>query len=408
MNPPFGKFDDYQAQYETVFIPQKVNEGIHYLQNGMHQIVLIIEEYIQIPELTRKTGQLGLNILSFSSILKPKLEKHLQFCKEARNYTIFFKGFKSLDGLLNLKMSWKVIVLNISGMTLFIISIITLADRFGISHATVIKTKLAAIPILGILPYGGLLTISTSVMMSMVLHFSLGKKRSLAEEENALKTKKLAFWSQPIDLLKVQQKQAAYQEKVKQLTDEIKIFENIQKDGQNFEAVLLADHTKCKKLTACRKAIQELTLIIELKKENLNKYEKICSQWTILERNWVHINPQEIENFRLSKTEKWKAKLDKIDCEKKAVLFSMAVNVIVLTRQILTIGAAVTGLGLLPLIVIDAADAGCSIRSFFLKRHLQKMKTLSVDLATHVNLNYDGQIEKVEPNNANLLIEEIL
>ena len=28
-------------------------------------------------------------------------------------------------------------------------------------------------------------------------------------------------------------------------------------------------------------------------------------------------SPQEIENFRQSKAEKWKAKLDKIDCEKK-------------------------------------------------------------------------------------------
>ena len=267
MNPAFVKFEDYQAQYETSFLPQKAHDGFHLLQNGMHQIVLVIEEYIQTPELFRKTSQFGLTVLSLFSLLKPKLENPLQLCKEAKNFTNFFKGFKSVDGLLHLTMSWKVIVLNISGMTLFVISIITLSDRFGIYNATFIKTKLAAIPVLGTLPYGGLLAISTSVMMSMVLHLTLEKKRKLEMVENSLKTKKLFFWSQPIDLLKVQQRQATYQEKVKQIADEIKNFENIQKDGLNFEAVLICNQTKSKKLNACRKAIQELTLIIETKKK---------------------------------------------------------------------------------------------------------------------------------------------
>ena len=249
--------------------------------------------------------------------MDPLLTQPKQFCKDARNFINFIKGSKSVDGILNFQFSWRIIVLNISGMTLSIVSFLSLAERFKFLDITAIKVCLAAIPVLSVLPFGGLLSLSVVGLMSMTFLLSLDKKRKIEKEQIHIKNIKLSFWSENLDLIKIQEKQTKYKVKVEDLQKEIEIYDGLINQGKLVEEELSHHLDQQHKIKICQKAIQELISTLKKKQVGLEQYEEKYSQWKALERKWEHIDLQELDHFREAKENKWKAKIDKLDSERR-------------------------------------------------------------------------------------------
>lgn len=394
MNPIYVTFEDYQAKYEaSPVLPTKLNAGFNLFRKRVHCVFSAIEKaYQQGPDVVIKTIQLSVSILSCFPSLESSLKIPKQFCKEAKNFTDLIKNLKSIDGLLNFsKFYSKSFILDVSGTLLFILSSITIIDRFQLLDVSIVKVNLAAIPVLGLLPYGGLIALSIFGLMGPTIILSLEKKRKLEKEENRIKSGKLAIWSQSLNLTRVGEKQTKYKFKIAKLEGEIKSYSKLIKNGQRIKQKLQRLN-QVPKVKSCQKAIQELTSLAKDKQAILDQYNKKYSQWASLKKKWDHIPRQELEDFRQAKENKWQAKLNKIDYEKKGNLLTIGGSMAILTRQIFAVGSVLAGYGVvaLPLLFntgLEVVISGGGIANFFIKRTIQKMELPSIDLACYVNLN---------------------
>ncbi len=383
-------FEDYQVQYET-FLPIELRKGLTYLQTHVHYAVTIIDESFPAVELVFRIIQVSVGILCFFPSLEPSLEAPKQFCKDVKNLTGVVKGLKSIDGLLNFKFVWKLIMLNVSGMTLFIVSALSLIERTQLLDVSAIKTYLRAIPIFGILPYGGLFSFSVMGLMGLTAFSALGKRSQLIEEENRIKNEKLTFWSQSLDLPEVRMQEQKYQMRVADLKMEITAYELLIKEGRDIEDEFNQRGDQTKEWYTCCQALKELNSTLKKKQTELEKYEEKCADWTELDRNWNQINPQELEDFRKAKQEKWEVKLNKIKSEKRSGLLAIVSQIIIFSKQALVIIGLATGYGMIALpglinIGLETVVAGCGMTTFFMKRSIKKIQISPVRLTQYVNL----------------------
>lgn len=391
MNPLKATFEDYQAQYDTI-LPLKAREVLTYVQIKVRHAVAVIDESVQIPEFVLRIGQFVVAAFSLFPSIDPLLEGPKQFCKDVKNFTNVVKGMKSVDGFLHFKFHWKSLILNISGLTLFIVSSLSLIDRFNFYNVTPIKISLTALPILGILPWGGLLPLSVVGLMGMISLFAIEKMGKLQEDKMRIKSDKLSFWSVPFDLAKVQENQLKYQTKILDLKEKIAAYEVLIEKGTEVEDDLIQRSDQSSRFVACQKALSELSETLKKTDKILKKVEQKSEQWNLLEKNWSYIDSQEVENFRQAKQAKWEKKLEKIECEKRATMLSISNSILILARQALVIVSVATGYGIvtLPFLVnigLDAYVAGTGMMTFFMKRSIKKIKIPSEDLATYINLN---------------------
>ncbi len=382
-------FEDYQAKYEVSYLTEALNKGLDDVRKKVHCIVVFVENVYQGPDVIVKVVQLSVAIFSCFSRWDIYLDAPKQFCKEARNVSNFVKGLKSVEGILNFQSYWKIVILNISGMTLFILSSFTLMDRFHLLNVAVIKESLAMIPTIGVLPYGGLLPLSIIGLMSMVILFSLEKGRKMVKQIDLLKNGKLAFWQQPLELPQIQDRQVKYEARVSKLKAEIACCTDLLQEGERVEEELSERLDQTSKLRACQKAIQEIHSIQADKQISLDKYEKKYAQWMTLEKEWNHVTTQELEDFRQAKESKWLMKLNKIEREKVMNWLSILINITVISRQIFALGAVllrygVVALPFLPNTCLDIIGPGCGIANFFVKRAVKKMMVPIVDPAHYI------------------------
>lgn len=395
MNPLNAVFEDYQAQYETA-LPLKAREALSYVQIKVHKAATFVEESSQVLSCVVSLVQFAVVVFSlFPSLDSSYLDGPKQFCKDVRNFTSFVKGSKSIDGFLNFKFKWQPIVLNILGLTLSILSGLSLVERFQFYNVTPIKTALAAIPIFGILPWGGLFPFSVVGVMGIISLFAIEKMGKLKAEEMHIKGDKLPFWSTSLDLSKVKDKQCKFQAEILNLEEEIAAYENLIEEGEEVKADLIQRFDQARHLVACQKALNELNNTMTKAKAILAKKEQKAEQWNLLEKNWSYIDPQELESFRQAKQAKWKKKLQKVENEKKATLLSITNSVVTLARQALVIISVATGYGILTLpflvnIGLDAYIAGTSIITFFMKKSIKKIKIPSENLTSHIK--FDGPV----------------
>lgn len=405
MNPLNATFEDYQAQYETV-LPLNVRNGLTYVQVQIHYVVTVIDGVIQFPDIVLRTTQLAVAVFSFVPPIAPALEMPKQFCKDAKNLINVIKGLKSIDGFLEFKLSWQPIVMNISGITLLIVSALSLIERVNWVDVHAIKVFLTAIPIFGSLPYGGLLPFSIAGLMGMTACFGSDKRSKLIKDEAYIKNEKFVFWSHPLDLNTVQQRQAKYETRVLNLQAEIAAYEELIEDGKQVQDELDEYPDQAHRVYACQKALEELSAAWGKKVKDLSKSKEKASQWSALGRDWNQINLQELEDFRQAKYAKWEAKLDRIQLEKKANFIAITNNVIIFSRQALVIISVAMGYGIvtLPLIVnvgLDGTVAGCGLATFCMKRSIKKIKIPRVNLDKYVHFNMSptpenfGDIEKI-------------
>jgi hypothetical protein len=388
MTNKLASFNEYQAKYESSFLPESMGKRWKGFKMGVHRLVAIVDEHVQLPELTIRTLQLGTTILSCFPSVDPLLEMPRQLCKDAKNFTNFLKGVKSIDGFLNFKFTVRHIVLNVSGMTLFILSGISLVDRFRLLDVSVVKIGLSTIPVFGILPFGGLLSLSLLGLLGSVAVLSLEKQQKLQKEIERIKEEKLAFWKQ-LDLSKVQERQRKYEKRISELGKEVEAYQKLKTEGEESARKLNAHPEQIKERNACQKALQEINRALQERQQKLDLYQKKLSQWKTLEDQWEQMNPQKLKEFCQAKEKKWQAKLSKIHYEKRTNLFSLVTNATVISRQVLTIVPVMLGYGLvtLPLALnvgLEVVGSGSGVKSFFMKKSLKKMKiSPAVDLTEY-------------------------
>lgn len=213
-------FADYQAKHTSI-LPKKLSAGLDYVRGKIRCIATAIENNIPVPNLIIRTAQLGVTTLAYAPSIDPHLPFAKQICKDAKNFTNVIKGMKTIDAILHFKFSWRTLVLNISGMVLLIVSAVSLLERFKLVMVmvTAIKVGLAALPIFGILPFGGLLALSIIGLMGTVFIMLREKRIKLEQQATAINDKnfgKLAFW-ESLNLSKVQDKHNDYVTKVVKL-----------------------------------------------------------------------------------------------------------------------------------------------------------------------------------------------
>ncbi|WP_068466917.1 hypothetical protein [Candidatus Protochlamydia phocaeensis] len=382
----FNSFEAYQSKYETGFLVGKWNEGLSQVRKQFNRTISVIDEIYQGPDMVLKTTQLGISIFSNFPSVSVYLEVPKQFCKDARNLSNFVKGLKSLNGLLNIQLHWNSLIRTAAGITLFILSSISLIERAQLFNVSTIRIRLAAIPILGILPYGGLLSLSLIGLIGMTALNSFEKSKKLNEQTEHLKEGKLAFWSQPLTLAKIQERQAKYQARVLRLKEEVSHYNQLIQEGRLTEETYRQSINQASKRRACQKALKELRSLLEDKQATLDEYANKQSQWTSLEEKGTEIKQPALEKFRQAKAYKWQIKLDKLQQEKTVNRISMGGNAATLFRQIFTVGTVCLGYGptALPaplLLGLEMIGIGCGLTNFFMRRSIRKMTISPVDLA---------------------------
>lgn len=400
MNPTPAKFKDCQAQYEHAFFPEGMQIGFQFMQVKVHRVTCFIEGARQTPELVLKIVEFSLAALSSVPSLKESLFIPKQICKEAKNFTNFFKGFKSIDNLMHLNFSWRSVTLTVSGMTLFVLSCITLVERFSLLDVSAVKITLAAVPVLGVLPFGGLTSVSMIGLSSMLLVLSFDKQKALVKAEKRIEKEKLPFWSQPLNPSRIQSRQEKYRQKMMKLEKNIGRYDRMLQEGKKVGAALVRKGGSFFQKRACYRACKEIDSIIEKQKEVLQRYEKKYSHWIELEQSWDYVDKQEVENFRQAHAHKWKAKSDKIALEKRKTFFSRIKYSAVVFKNVLTIGAVMSGYGtMLPIALnvgIEILGLSCGMKSYFTQKAIRQIKISPIDFNQHVTLLFDDPEEHEE------------
>lgn len=383
-------FEQYQNKYGNYHIPS-LPEEIFYqnynkLRTGIHHIVLKAIQAIKGPNLVMKVMLVSIKVLSYNRNLIPNLSWAKLLLKEIKDVTNFIKGLQSVDGLLNFKFSRKVIVLNISGLVLFILSSITMAEKFLID-CTVIKMALTAIPIFGVLPFGGLLHISLIGLVGNLLLLSLDKRRKLEKTAEKIK-EKIAFWKEPLNTNKIKICQIKYVRKISNLQKSISLKEQQMVDGQ--EAKKSISRNEKRKLKIHQKALEKLMNVIDKEKTELKILEKNKHQWKYLKIHLDEINPKNLQSFQKAKENKLEAKSAKIREEKKVNFLSMVNNVISISKQILVVVMVISGVELIilpfALLALSLASTGISIANYFIKKSVKEMKISPVKMKHFLNM----------------------
>lgn len=151
-------------------------------KSGFHAFTDFYEKHMLVPKFVVKCVQLGTAILVNFPPIAPFVEWPRKLSFQARNIINVLRGFKTTDGILNYKADWRSIALNVVTATLFVLSSLILLEQFNLYEATALKTALAALPIFGALPFGGLYLVSMTALGAIFLSFALEKRKGLKAE----------------------------------------------------------------------------------------------------------------------------------------------------------------------------------------------------------------------------------
>ena len=369
-------------------IPVPVQKTFSQLKSKFHDVATVVDQWNQVPEIIVKVIQFASGLFSFFPAFEPYMGVPKQFSKEAKIFTNLFKGFRSIDNLLHLSVAWKALMMQASTLTIFAVSILSFVDRYALFELTAIKVMLASIPIFGILPYGGVLTLALAALFGTMFLFALEKKKKLDLDEKAL-NQNAAFWSQTFDESKVDQRLEKYENSAEELQEEIELYDALINEGDKQETDLIVQNAWSYKRYACQKAIEDLKATRDSKQKELSKYEDKSDNWNQLKTEWSTLDQADIERFRQAKEEKWALKLDRLHYEKNSNLISIGTSAFMFSRQILTIGAALSKGASLPFaanMTLELIGAAGDITNFIRKRGLLNYKIPPVDIAEFIPL----------------------
>jgi hypothetical protein len=330
---------------------------------------------IEGPQLVIKVMRTAIKALVYIPILAAHLNRVNFLLKKVKDLSAFIKGMQSIDRLLNFKFSWKIIILNVSGLVLFVLSAITIAEKFLID-SKVIRTVLAAIPIFGVLPFGGVLHIALFGLCGTLLFLSIEKGKKLEKTAKKIIEFKISFWEHHLDINKIQVRQIKYIEKISKLLKNLELKEKQLSDCQQVEKKLIILNDG-RKLKIHKKLIEDLTQSINKEKMELTTLEKKKKQWEYLERHFEEIDTIELQSYQKTKENKWKRKLKKINKEKKSNILSIIKNNINIANHIVFVVAHVSKIGLtaMPIVALgfNVISSCISVTNYFVKKSCRKM-----------------------------------
>lgn len=368
-------FQEYQSKFESSFA-KSLNVKWNNFRKKIRKLTPAVDEMVQVPNLLIRMVSFTAVIFSYFPQFCARAEMYKQIGKDAKNFTNVLRGVKSVDGILHFQFTWKVVILNISGTIFAILSALSLIDRSQLVNLKPIKGPLSSIPIFGILPYGGLLSLSILGLMGTTVYVSLEKRTKLQKQVDFIREKKLLFWSK-LDLAKVQELRTKNEVKVSKLKKELSHYEKLLEEGKQVEKQIEPSCEK-RKTQSCQKAIKTLIPIITDKKKALEKSEKKLSQWDGLVSNWDHLEPKQLEDIRLSKVNQWRKKLKKVQWERGSALLGAITNMTIIARQVFSLITVTAGFGIKPMPLIfnvglELIGITCDYTNFFLKRTIKRM-----------------------------------
>lgn len=380
-------FEQYQNKYGYYHIPSFPEKCFNKLRTTMHQVIQNAIEAVKLPNLVMKVMSVVVRTLEYISHLTSNLSWAKLLLKDIKVLTNFIIGLRSVDGLLNLKFSWKIIVLNISGFVLFVLSSITLAEKFLID-CSAIKTALAGIPIFGVLPFGGLLPIAFIGLLGSLLLLSLERREKLKKTAEKIK-EKIAFWEEPLNVNKIKDRQIKYDGKISDLEKTISLKEQQLIDGRQAEKGIPQNEKKLLKIH--QKALEKLIDEATKEKAGLKALNKKKNQWEYLGTHLDKISPENLQSFQIAKKEKWEKKLKRIEKDDNANSLSMVNNVIGIFQQSINIITGIAGrtFTIMPLVllVLGLASAGISVTNYFLNKSVKEMKISPVKMKNYIELD---------------------
>lgn len=121
-------------------------------------------------------------------ILIPPLSVPIQplksWAKDLKNFFNLLKGPQSIDNLVNKPLpSVAVTALNVSGTALFVFSILGYIKKFKWSDLSGLHSTLNKIPKVHVLPYSGLLALSSLSLQTSLLFIAIEKERQLERDK---------------------------------------------------------------------------------------------------------------------------------------------------------------------------------------------------------------------------------
>lgn len=234
-----------------------------------------------------------------------------------------------LSGALD---SWKMVAFNISGLVLFGITILEIFELCKVNLQW-LQRNVARIPILGILPFGGVLDLAWLVYCGSSLLMDLDN-RSKNSPKWDLSQGKLQAWSRPLDLERVQELITHHDSKILKTKDETKV-NVLEEEVKTFKKV----------------------------QQEFDKYK------------------DQLGELQQYKVDKWK----KRTLERKYNHYSIAENCFGIGGIVVCTALTISGVGLIALGIVGAVAAApgiyCGIKSFLLNREISQLnptpKTLS-------------------------------
>jgi len=380
------KYQDQYGKY-NISLSNELLDGFKQIKIGLHQVVDKSVKSIKGPNLIMKVMRTAIKALMYIPKLTAHLGRTKSLLKEIKDFTNVINGLQSIDGLINFKFSWKLTTLNVSGLVLFVLSIINLSEKFLID-CTTIKTAFTAIPVFGVLPFGGLLHISIIGLFGSLMSLSLNKRKK--QEQTAHKiNNKIDFWKNSIDLNKISIRNLKYEVKILNLQKNLALKEKKLTDGKEAEknsGMLISK----KLLVVHQKSLEVLQDDINKNKQELSKLEKKKHQWGCLGKNFKEINVEQLQDYQKAKEHKWKNKFDKLNIEKKSNLLTINNNIIGITKQLIIVATVITGIGLtiLPfaLLGFGIISSAISITNYFMKKSIDEIKINPVNMKHYLQL----------------------
>jgi|GEM_PF-4546799 len=116
------------------------------------------------------------------------------FLKDGKRIIGIFLGLRSIKFFMEkpLEKSWKLIALNVAGLSLFCFTIIDVLAGFKVDFSP-IHSVFKRVLVFGILPFAGLINLSTITLLGMVFLMTLDKQKRLNQEETKWKQRQNDF-----------------------------------------------------------------------------------------------------------------------------------------------------------------------------------------------------------------------
>ncbi len=356
---PFSHFED---KHKTNW----AYDGFQGLKKGVRLTLDHVVKPLKTPRLALKFAQFTVKTLSLIPTCQPTLKPVSNVIKECKDYDNFLKGIRAVDGALNPRFNWKAMTLTVAGISLFTLSCLTMGDKFKFIKITPIKTALTALPLIGVLPFGGVLHISLVVMFGILFLMSLENRGRLKEGEKGLQ-KKIDYWTKTIDGEKIAERLTNYETKISALEKEIEALQCLRKEGEA--------KTDAKPYT--KKALNEIVDTIDQLSKKQAKHLKKKAEWEKLDT-------AKSEALRNAKLAKWQERLAAKKLESVLNRTDLVDRVTNIVSNIIYVGTTLSGYGEVVRIGIDVGvglvGCACALNEWRLRKKISQIKPKPVEL----------------------------